>query len=107
GNETKRNPAIANNITPHSAVAKILIFIVEFAFLQTSGPSRFHILYIPMLKYTFVLGAKTLIYLTVKQIIATDRAPRAIGPYSQAVRAGNVIFASGQIPMDPATGEFV
>ena len=42
-----------------------------------------------------------------KQIIATDRAPRAIGPYSQAVRAGNVIFASGQIPIDPATGEFV
>ena len=42
-----------------------------------------------------------------KQIIATDRAPRAIGPYSQAVRAGNVLFASGQIPIDPATGEFV
>ena len=45
--------------------------------------------------------------LTVKEIIATDRAPRAIGPYSQAVRAGNLIFASGQIPIDPATGEFV
>ena len=44
---------------------------------------------------------------TVKQIIATDRAPRAIGPYSQAVRAGNLVFASGQIPIDPATGEFV
>jgi len=43
----------------------------------------------------------------VKEIIATDRAPRAIGPYSQAVRAGSVIFASGQIPIDPATGEFV
>jgi len=43
----------------------------------------------------------------VKEIIATDQAPRAIGPYSQAVRAGNVIFASGQIPIDPATGEFV
>ncbi len=42
-----------------------------------------------------------------KEIIATDQAPRAIGPYSQAVRAGNVIFASGQIPIDPATGEFV
>ena len=42
-----------------------------------------------------------------KEIIATDRAPRAIGPYSQAVRAGNLIFASGQIPIDPATGEFV
>ena len=45
--------------------------------------------------------------LTAKDIIATDRAPRAIGPYVQAVRAGNLIFASGQIPIDPATGEFV
>jgi len=43
----------------------------------------------------------------VKEIIATERAPRAIGPYSQAVRTGNLIFASGQIPIDPATGEFV
>jgi len=43
----------------------------------------------------------------VKQIIATDRAPRAIGPYSQAVRVGNLVFASGQIPIDPNTGEFV
>jgi 2-iminobutanoate/2-iminopropanoate deaminase len=42
-----------------------------------------------------------------KEIIATGDAPRAIGPYSQAVRAGNFIFASGQIPIDPATGEFV
>jgi len=44
---------------------------------------------------------------TVKEIVQTDRAPHAIGPYSQAVRAGNLIFASGQIPTDPATGEFV
>ena len=43
----------------------------------------------------------------VKEIVATERAPRAIGPYSQAVRAGNLLFASGQIPIDPATGEFV
>ena len=42
-----------------------------------------------------------------KQIIATDRAPKAIGPYSQAVRAGSLVFASGQIPIDPETGEFV
>src|ERR1041384_699621 len=42
-----------------------------------------------------------------KEIISTDKAPRAIGPYSQAVRAGNLVFASGQIPIDPATGEFV
>ena len=44
---------------------------------------------------------------TVKDIIATERAPRAIGPYSQAVRSGNLVFASGQIPIDPVTGEFV
>jgi len=43
----------------------------------------------------------------VREIIQTDRAPHAIGPYSQAVRAGNLVFASGQIPTDPATGEFV
>ena len=42
-----------------------------------------------------------------REIIQTDRAPHAIGPYSQAVRAGNLVFASGQIPTDPATGEFV
>jgi 2-iminobutanoate/2-iminopropanoate deaminase len=53
------------------------------------------------------LAAAIASLLTVKQIIATDRAPRAIGPYSQAVRAGNLVFASGQIPIDPATGEFV
>ena len=45
--------------------------------------------------------------LTVKDIIATDHAPRAIGPYSQAVRAGNLVFASGQIPINPSTGEFI
>ena len=42
-----------------------------------------------------------------KEIVATELAPRAIGPYSQAVRSGNFLFASGQIPIDPATGEFV
>ena len=42
-----------------------------------------------------------------KEIVATDRAPRAIGPYSQAIRSGQLLFASGQIPIDPATGEFV
>ena len=39
--------------------------------------------------------------------VATEKAPRAIGPYSQAVRAGDVLYASGQIPLDPATGELV
>lgn len=42
-----------------------------------------------------------------REIVQTDRAPDAIGPYSQAVRAGDLIFASGQIGTDPATGEFV
>lgn len=36
-------------------------------------------------------------------VVATDEAPRAIGPYSQAVRAGNLVFTAGQIPLDPAT----
>jgi 2-iminobutanoate/2-iminopropanoate deaminase len=40
-----------------------------------------------------------------KQIISTSKAPKAIGPYSQAVRVGSLLFISGQIPIDPATGE--
>lgn len=40
-----------------------------------------------------------------KEIIATDKAPKAIGPYSQAVKAGGFVFCSGQIPLDPVTGE--
>ena len=42
-----------------------------------------------------------------KQIISTDKAPKAIGPYSQAVRAGNMIFLSGQIPLNPSNGQLV
>ena len=42
-----------------------------------------------------------------KQIISTKNAPAAIGPYSQAVSAGNLIYTSGQIPIDPASGEIV
>lgn len=42
-----------------------------------------------------------------REIIKTENAPAAIGPYSQAVRAGGFVFASGQIPLDPKTGEFV
>ena len=42
-----------------------------------------------------------------KKIIATDRAPEAIGPYSQAVQTGNFLFISGQIPLDPATMQIV
>jgi 2-iminobutanoate/2-iminopropanoate deaminase len=39
-----------------------------------------------------------------KEAVVTDRAPAAIGPYSQAVRAGDLVFVSGQLPVDPATG---
>ncbi len=41
------------------------------------------------------------------EIISTEKAPAAIGPYSQAVKCGNMLFCSGQIPLDPATGELV
>jgi 2-iminobutanoate/2-iminopropanoate deaminase len=43
----------------------------------------------------------------VRQRIQTDQAPAAIGPYSQAIKAGGLVFVSGQIPIDPRTGEFV
>lgn len=42
-----------------------------------------------------------------KEIIVTDKAPKAIGPYSQAVKAGGFLFCSGQIPLDPVTGELL
>ncbi len=42
-----------------------------------------------------------------RQAIHSDRAPAAIGPYSQATRAGNTVYFSGQVPIDPATGNLV
>ena len=42
-----------------------------------------------------------------RQIVSTSNAPKAIGPYSQAVRSGNTVYFSGQIPLDPASGELV
>ena len=42
-----------------------------------------------------------------KKVISTPNAPAAIGPYSQAIQVGNLIYTSGQIPIDPATGQFV
>jgi len=42
-----------------------------------------------------------------KKVVQTDKAPKAIGPYSQAIRAGSFLFLSGQIPLDPKTGELV
>jgi 2-iminobutanoate/2-iminopropanoate deaminase len=43
----------------------------------------------------------------VKHIVQTDSAPKAIGPYSQAIKAGGFLFVSGQIPINPETGQFV
>ncbi len=42
-----------------------------------------------------------------REIVSSDNAPRAIGPYSQAIRAGGFVFVSGQIPLDPRTGQLV
>ena len=42
-----------------------------------------------------------------KQALSTEQAPAAIGPYSQAIRVGEFVFTSGQIPIDPATGDLV
>jgi 2-iminobutanoate/2-iminopropanoate deaminase len=43
----------------------------------------------------------------VREAVASDAAPKAIGPYSQAIRAGGLLFVSGQIPLDPVTGAMV
>lgn len=45
--------------------------------------------------------------MTAKEVIATDRAPAAIGPYSQAIRAGGMLYCSGQVALHPQTGELV
>ena len=42
-----------------------------------------------------------------KRVVTSDRAPKAVGPYSQAVAFGDLLFCAGQIPLDPATGEIV
>jgi 2-iminobutanoate/2-iminopropanoate deaminase len=42
-----------------------------------------------------------------RDVIHSEKAPKAIGPYSQAIRSGNTVYLSGQIPLDPATGELV
>ena len=41
-----------------------------------------------------------------KKVISTTKAPSAIGPYSQAIQVGNIVYTSGQIPIDPTTGKF-
>ena len=45
--------------------------------------------------------------MTIRKVIATAGAPAAIGPYSQAIQAGGLVFVSGQIPLDPETGQVV
>jgi 2-iminobutanoate/2-iminopropanoate deaminase len=45
--------------------------------------------------------------MALRQSVSTDRAPEAIGPYSQGIRSGSLLFCSGQIPLDPSTGEIV
>jgi len=42
-----------------------------------------------------------------REVVATDKAPKAIGPYSQGVKTGNLLFCSGQIPFNPETGELI
>ena len=42
--------------------------------------------------------------MALRQTVSTDRAPAAIGPYSQAIRSGSLLFCSGQVPLDPSTG---
>ncbi len=44
---------------------------------------------------------------TTRRVIATEAAPKAVGPYSQAIVAGGLVFTAGQIPLDPATGKLV
>jgi 2-iminobutanoate/2-iminopropanoate deaminase len=53
------------------------------------------------------LASKKTLTDTVKIPVKTDQAPGAIGPYSQAIKAGGFVFVSGQIPIDPQTGAFV
>jgi 2-iminobutanoate/2-iminopropanoate deaminase len=45
--------------------------------------------------------------MALRQAVSTDQAPEAIGPYSQGIRSGRLLFCSGQIPLDPSTGEIV
>jgi 2-iminobutanoate/2-iminopropanoate deaminase len=45
--------------------------------------------------------------MALRTAVSTDRAPAAIGPYSQGIRTGSLLFCSGQIPLDPSTGEIV
>jgi 2-iminobutanoate/2-iminopropanoate deaminase len=54
-----------------------------------------------------ILGVAALAAQGVKTEVKSDRAPKAVGPYAQAITAGGFVFCSGQIPLDPATGKLV
>ena len=65
---------------------------------------------IPHHQNSFCIAIRTVVRsntVVKKNIIQTDHAPAAIGPYSQAVQAGDTLYVSGQIPIDPATGNIV
>ena len=64
------------------------------------------ILLFTILLISTLIFSKEIIKMT-KEIISTENAPQAIGPYSQAVKAGNLMFISGQIPLDPKSGDLV
>jgi 2-iminobutanoate/2-iminopropanoate deaminase len=55
---------------------------------------------------TIKFDAYLITIMNMKNVISTTKAPAAIGPYSQAVRVGNLVYTSGQIPINPATGVF-
>jgi 2-iminobutanoate/2-iminopropanoate deaminase len=55
----------------------------------------------------YLLKSRLCFQAFMKQQVQTDNAPAAIGPYSQAIKAGGFVFVSGQIPIDPKTGQFV
>ena len=60
-----------------------------------------------MLKYAYFCRHILQIDCTMKKVISTQQAPAAIGPYSQAIQVGNLVYTSGQIPIDPSTGSLV
>ena len=60
-----------------------------------------------MLKYAYFCRHILQIDCTMKKVISTQQAPAAIGPYSQAIQVGNLVYTSGQISIDPSTGSLV
>ena len=60
-----------------------------------------------LVSFAFCSSSENKGCMAAKEVISTENAPAAIGPYSQAIKAGGTVYCSGQIPIDPATGEFV